>query len=139
MCSCSIDSASTSKIDSSACGWICIRSSTCRASETSADSSSSTPDSLATSMLMTSPGWRSRRGGSATAAAAGLPAGGADRGRGGAVAGGPPGVCIDKPAGQFVPDDVMAGQEAELEVLDAVEDLLNDLQTALGSGWQVDL
>ena len=50
-CSCSIAVSSTSTTDSSACGWTRICASTYRASATISASSTSTPDSLLTSML----------------------------------------------------------------------------------------
>ena len=51
----------------------------------------------------------------------------------------PAAVRVDDVAHQPVPYDVLAGEPAELHVVDAVEDLLHDAQPALGAARQVDL
>src|SRR5690242_12369762 len=127
-CSSVIVRSSTSSTDSSASGWIRIWSRVNRATAASPTSSTSTPASLAISMLI------------------------------GGLAALPPGrpgtpvkllslaflrvvalVRVDDLADQAVPYDVVAGEPSEVDVLDAVEDALHHAQAADLPGGQVDL
>src|SRR5690242_19248024 len=127
-CSSVIVRSSTSSTDSSASGWIRIWSRVNRATAASPTSSTSTPASLAISMLI------------------------------GGLAALPPGrpgtpvkllslaflrvvalVRVDDLADQAVPYDVVAGEPREVDVLDAVEDALHHAQAADLPGGQVDL
>src|SRR5579859_3788928 len=120
--------SSTSRTESSASGWIRIWSSANRATAASPTSSTSMPASLAISMLIRGP-------------LAALPP---DRPGAAVELLGPAlGVValvrVDDLADQAVPDDVVAGQPGEVDVLDAVEDVLHHAQPADLAGWQVDL
>src|SRR5580692_2833101 len=123
--------SSTSSTESSASGWIRIWSSVNRATAASPTSSTSMPASLAISMLI--------------GVLAALPPGGP-----GPVSPLMPpvqllGLCVvalvrvDDLADQPVPDDVVAGEPREVDVLDAVEDVLHHAQPADLPGRQVDL
>src|SRR4051812_46008432 len=48
-------------------------------------------------------------------------------------------VRVDDTADQPVPDDIVRGEPGEVDVVDALEDLLDLAQTALGVAGQVDL
>src|SRR5215510_2355282 len=136
--------SSTSSTESSASGWTRNRSRTNRATEASATSSTVTPDSLAISMVTWHP-----RPCSSTAAAAwrrtrgpGTPGGFSAVG----VPGLPPRlvrvvtlVRVDDLPNQLVPNHVVAGQLGEVNVRDAVEDVLYHAQPAHLSRQQVDL
>src|SRR5580704_14832420 len=114
--------SSTSSTESSASGWICIWSSVNRATAASPTSSTSMPASLAISMLMPRlaafPPARPGRGELTFVGVVAL-------------------VRVDDLAHQPVPDDIMAGQPREVDVLDAVEDVLDDTQPADLAGRQV--
>src|SRR3712207_2049731 len=125
-------STSTQSTDSSASGLTCISPSTNRQIPASSASSTAISDSLATST-----GTRS----APLAARSGRPdrCAGARSGGGGLPGGVPPLVGVDDVADQAVADDVGAGQVGEVHVVDAVEDLADDLQPALRAAGQVDL
>src|SRR6266581_1440128 len=124
-CKSVIARSSTSSTESSASGWIRIRSSANRATAARPTSSTSMPASLAISMLI----------GVLAALPPGLP--------------GPPVellslrvvalVRVDDLADQPVPYDVVAGEPREVDVLDAVEDVLHHAEPADLAGRQVDL
>ena len=57
----------------------------------------------------------------------------------GAVAGVVLGVRVDDAADEPVPDDVVAGQPGEVDVVDVVEDVAYDPQARTGAARQVDL
>src|SRR6478752_8501592 len=130
-CSSVMVRSSTSSTESSASGWIRIWSSVNRATAASRTSSTSMPASLAISMLI--------------GVLAALPPGG-------------PGplnplmppveslslrvvalVRVDDLADQPVPYDVVAGEPREVDVLDAVEDVLHHAEPADLADRQVDL
>ena len=111
-------SSSTAVTHSSASGCTRIRSITNRASRWVRSSSISTPDSFCTSMVMV--GARASRRARCSARVELV-------------------VGRDDLADQPVPDDVVGGEPVEADVLDAVEDLLDDAQAALGAAGQVDL
>src|SRR5947209_5687545 len=120
--------SSTSRTESSASGWIRIWSSANRATAARATSSTSMPASLAISMLI--------RG-----SLAALPP---DRPGTPVQLGLPPLrvvplVRVDDLADQPVPDDIVTGQPGEMDVLNAVEDVLHHAQPADLAGRQVDL
>src|SRR5215510_14471301 len=134
--------SSTSSTESSASGWIRNRSSTNRATEASATSSTDTPDSLAISMVTWHPrpcssaaaaAWRRARGSGAPGAPGGL---GLLPRRGVRVV---PLVRVDDLPDQLVPHHVVAGQLGEVNVRDAVEDVLHHAQPAHLPRQQVDL
>src|SRR5690349_799938 len=130
-CSSVMVRSSTSSTESSASGWIRIWSSVNRATAASPTSSTSMPASLAISMLI--------------GVLAALPPGGS----------GPLNplmppvqllslrvvalVRVDDLADQPVPHDVVAGEPCEVDVLDAVEDVLHHAEPADLAGRQVDL
>src|SRR5690606_11466971 len=134
-CSSAMAASSTTRIDSSASGLIPIRCRTCSARSTRADSSISTPDSLASSMLTRSP-----HDGPGADARSSSPLGPFDHGA-------RPGghrlvvsvVRVDDVRHQPVPYHVGTGQPAEVDVVDAVQDVLDDPQPALVTGWKIDL
>src|SRR5712691_4311459 len=123
-CSSVIVRSSTSSTESSASGWIRIWSSVNQATAASPTSSTSMPASLAISMLIgllaalppAGPGW------------AELP-----------FVGVVPLVRVDDLAHQPVPYDIVAGQPGEVDILDAVEDVLHYAQPADLAGREVDL
>ena len=119
-------SSSTALMHSSACGWTRIWSITKRASRDSRRTSSSWPDSLRTSMLI---GWPCP------------PSSGAVRGRWacGSRLRVEDLVGLDDATDEAVAYDVGAGEAAEGDVLDAVEDALDHAQPGLGARRQVDL
>src|SRR5271167_1967340 len=121
-CSSVMVRSSTSSTESSASGWICIWSSVNRATAASPTSSTSMPASLAISMLI-------------PRLAAFPPASRGELTFVGVVAL----VRVDDLAHQPVPYDIVAGQPREVDVLDAVEDVLHHAQPADLAGWQVDL
>src|SRR6185437_4678591 len=127
-CSSVMVRSSTSSTESSASGWIRIWSRVNRATATSPTSSTSMPASLAISMLIgvlaaLPPG----RPGTLTPAVELL---------GLRVV---PLVRVDDLADQPVPYNVVAGEPREVDVLDAVEDVLHHAEPADLAGRQVDL
>src|SRR5580693_4452290 len=130
-CSSVMVRSSTSSTESSASGWIRIWSSVNRATAASPTSSTSMPASLAISMLI--------------GVLAALPPGGP----GPLNPSMPPVqllglrvvalVRVDDLADQPVPHDVVAGEPREVDVLDAVEDVLHHTEPADLAGRQVDL
>src|SRR4051812_36709875 len=124
--------SSTILMHSSASGCTRIRSITKRESRESSWASTSVPDSFRTSMLMGASCLRSS-GAGVTAARFG------PRFAGVGGAGLVLVVRRDDVPHEAVPDHVVRGQPVERDVLDAVEDVLDDAQTALGARGQVDL
>src|SRR3954471_22341986 len=120
-----ISAVSKSTIDSSAAGFTFILRMTNRATLISSSSDTSMPDSLDTSMLTRSP---SR---SCTRCAPLGPV--YQRGLLG------PGVGVDDVRNQPMPDDVGAGELAEVDVIDAVENAHRRAQARRRSAGQVDL
>src|SRR5688500_14497532 len=118
-CSVLMYSTSTHSTDSSAIGLTFISPSTNRQMPASSASSTAISDSLATSTGTPS---------APLPASAGRPDG---RPRAGGLLGRVPAlVGVDDVAHQAVTDDVGAGQGREVHILDAVEDLADDLQPA---------
>src|SRR5690606_34969 len=126
MCSSAIGSSSTRTTESSASGWIRSASRTYLASSDRADSSTGTPDSFATSMLIAlvrpSSSFRTLGAAPRTLFPDVVPA-----------------VGVHDRAHQLVPDDVFTGQLGEPDVVDAGEDLLDRAQPAGGAAGQVHL
>src|SRR5690242_11762679 len=124
-CSSVMVRSSTSSTESSASGWIRIWSRVNRATATSPTSSTSMPASLAISILI----------GVLAALPPGRPVPAVER-LGLRVV---PLVRVDDLADQPVPYDVVAGEPREVDVLDAVEDVLHHAEPADLAGRQVDL
>src|SRR5919205_301285 len=123
MCSFSMAGSSTSRMESSACGWMYSCSKMKRANATSRASSTWMPDSLLTSMLMR--------------ALPSFPGNGMLDPV--ALCFVPDAVGVDDVPHQAVADDVGGVQYGEADVVDSGEDLLDDAQARARSERQVHL
>src|SRR5258708_5460970 len=119
-----------------------MSSSTCRARPASRDSSTSTPDSLAISILIWVPVWRRSPGYAPSPGAVTvppLPPGREPPRLARRLPGVKPLIGIDDVGHELVPHHVVTGQPGEVHVVAPVQDVLHQAQAAGRAGRQIDL